>query len=357
MNAVSATSLIAPHLADAQVILVDVEQIGALPDWPRGSRRWRCWRCWRCAVAVRGDVHRHQDEAVGLTVRGSRRSTATTTRAIPSRCGGQERCRCRRAMAAWRSRRWRRSIPTGRRSCLARVWLGSGASIRPARAGARRGVDGGRRGRRAGGDVRRAARWWQRGDPVADVPGFHDRSAVRDTDRGAQRAQRAAGQPGAARHAGAASRARRTPAAAGHQGPSPGGHRGAQPRQHGQHRALYASVLGPRHFAYYRRGPIYDANSSKRGHILKLGRDTVPVWHPPSVRGPKDAPYVPRVRLLARRRTRWPLARMLQAAELNRARVRRKAGPAPPRSRAALCRQSVARSEANTMPPPPSYLR
>jgi hypothetical protein len=56
------------------------------------------------------------------------------------------------------------------------------------------------------------------------------------------------------------------------------------------------SVRG--HFAYYRRGPIYDANPSERRHILKLGRDAVPVWHPPSVPGPKNAPYVPRVRLL-----------------------------------------------------------
>jgi hypothetical protein len=56
------------------------------------------------------------------------------------------------------------------------------------------------------------------------------------------------------------------------------------------------SVRG--HFAYYRRGPIYESNPSKRRHILKLGCDAVPVWHPPSIRGPKDAPYVPRVRLL-----------------------------------------------------------
>jgi hypothetical protein len=57
------------------------------------------------------------------------------------------------------------------------------------------------------------------------------------------------------------------------------------------------SVRG--HFAYYyRRGPIYNSNLSKRRHILKLGRDAVPVWQPPSIRGPRDALYVPRVRLL-----------------------------------------------------------
>ena len=168
MNALSATSLIAPHLADAQVILVDVEQIEALPDWP--SR-----------------------EQALVALRDARLPFEVTFIDVKASCRG-----CARIQTAHRDGddadpfevRWVGALMAQERdggvavAPLATIHPGQGAFVpgrssvparAPARpAGAGRGVDGGRRQRRAGDDVRRAARRWQSGDPLADVPGFHD---------------------------------------------------------------------------------------------------------------------------------------------------------------------------------------
>lgn len=52
------------------------------------------------------------------------------------------------------------------------------------------------------------------------------------------------------------------------------------------------------HFAYYRRGPIYERHPRRRRYIPELGCEAVPVWRPPHIRGPADAPYRPKVWLL-----------------------------------------------------------
>ena len=49
------------------------------------------------------------------------------------------------------------------------------------------------------------------------------------------------------------------------------------------------------HFAYFRRGPIFERHPEKRRWIRGIGW-AVPVWRPMHIKGPPGAPYVPRVR-------------------------------------------------------------
>lgn len=54
------------------------------------------------------------------------------------------------------------------------------------------------------------------------------------------------------------------------------------------------------HFAYYKRGALFDANPERRRYIPQLGCEAVPVWRRPHLKGPEGAPYRPKVWLLGR---------------------------------------------------------
>jgi hypothetical protein len=295
MNAVSATSLIAPHLADAQVILVDPVQVAALPDWPSREQALLALRDARLPFEVTfidikaklpgcpsiQTVHRDwEDSGPPLEVRWAgallvqESDGGVTVAPVATIHPGQpEELSCPGVA------RFRRERPSGPLA-PGEAWMVVGDQGEPE---ATFGVLPG------GGSE--AIRWQTY---LAFI--IAERCAMLLEVLNAPNVQLANRQLHGRR-------ARRADCA-GH--PLPRVIKVRRPvAAEERHRAGTAtsgryshqsSVRG--HFAYYRRGPIYDANPSKRRHILKLGRDAVPVWHPPSIRGPKDAPYVPRVRLL-----------------------------------------------------------
>lgn len=77
------------------------------------------------------------------------------------------------------------------------------------------------------------------------------------------------------------------------------------------------------HFAYYRRGPIFEQHPEKRRWVPELQCEAVPVWRPPHMKGPDHAPYRPKVWLLGDRLVRhWAAEHDEQA--------RRGSNPQPP---------------------------
>ena len=293
MNAVSATSLIAPHLADAQVILVDVEQIEALPDWPSREPALVALRDARlpfevtfidvkarlsgCAADPDGPSRQRRRRSVRGAVGGSA-DGAGARRRRGGRAAGDDPSRPKELSCPGVAR-FRREHPPGPLA-PGEAWMVVGDSGEPA---ATFGVLPG------GGN--QAIRWQtflaftiaERCAMLLEVLNAPNVQLANRELHGKRARQASA--PG-------------TPlprVIKVHRPVAAEQHNGAGTGTTGRYSHQF-SVRG--HFAYYRRGPIYDANPSKRRHILKLGRDAVPVWHPPSVRGPKDAPYVPRVRLL-----------------------------------------------------------
>lgn len=290
MNAVSATSLIAPHLADAQVILVDSEQIDALPDWPSREQALLALRDARLPFEVTfiditaklsgcpriQTVHRDRDHADPFEVRWAGAllvqegdggvGVAPVATIHPAR---PEELSCP-GVARFRREHLPGPLAPGE------AWMVVGDSGEPE---ATFGVLPG-----GGNEVIR----WQtflaftiaeRCAMLLEVLNAPNvQLATRELHGKRARQADRAGHP--------LPRIIKVhrPVAADQDNSTRTGTTGRYSHQF--------SVRG--HFAYYRRGPIYDANPSKRRHILKLGRDAVPVWHPPSVRGPKDMPYVPR---------------------------------------------------------------